>query len=150
VSRPHLAADVRSYEDLSANQQKALEALLVTPSIAKAATRAGLGERTIRRYLKDPTFAHVYREERLRLLTEGIGVLQQAMLSAISVLLSSMQDSGDPYLRFRAACATLDYQIKLGEYRRKIIDHDDFEERLSALEQAQEKVHSNGHRSGGY
>lgn len=41
---------------LSANQKKALTALLSHPTVAKAAESCGLGTRTLTRYLADETF----------------------------------------------------------------------------------------------
>jgi phage terminase small subunit len=72
VNGPSLPGNDHALENLTPNQQKALAALLATNSIVEAAEQAGLGEKTLRRYLKDPVFAASYREQRMLVLQAAI------------------------------------------------------------------------------
>jgi hypothetical protein len=49
---------------LTPDQERAILALLNQPTIGKAAEEAKVGERSLYRWLKDPTFAGAYREAR--------------------------------------------------------------------------------------
>ncbi len=53
--------------DLSANQEKAISALLSEATLTAAATKAGVTDRTLRRWLaEDTTFIEAYQQARQR------------------------------------------------------------------------------------
>ncbi len=67
---------------LSAKQEKALAALLVSPTIAEAAKSAGVGETTLFRWLQEPAFQEAYRAARLQVLSAATMQLRQATVAA--------------------------------------------------------------------
>lgn len=112
--------------ELSANQERALAALLATPTVTAAAERSGLGERTIYRYLKDPEFKRRYSEERAHLLDQTVAGLQKLGIGAVGVLRRNF-DAESPHVQIRAARAVLDLMFRGAELV-------EMEERLRRLE----------------
>lgn len=114
---------------LTPRQQKAIAALLVAPSIQGAATIAGVGERTLHRWLKDQAFLLALRDAE-RAAVEAAGrwllVLQEAALATFERLLDERVDVPDS-VRLRAAQAVLDNFFRLRELQTN-------EERLAELE----------------
>jgi hypothetical protein len=53
-------------EKLTRKQEDAIAALLDAPTVAAAAGKAGIGERTLRRWLRIAEFQSAYRRERRR------------------------------------------------------------------------------------
>jgi hypothetical protein len=124
----------KSGQNLPPNQQKALSALLSNTSVEAAAQKCGLGERTVRRYLKDPTFAAAYREARDEIFTEAATGMRAIATKAITTLSSGLDESEDINTRLRAARSVLDYWIKTVELERRLKETEEFEERLKVLE----------------
>ena len=124
---------LKTAETLSANQQRALVALLSTGKIVQAAKQAGLGESTVRRYLQDPQFKQAYHEERSRMLAEGVSRLQQGAVKAADVFLDGLDDK-DPEVRIRAARALWEYLGRGIETERKIREQEELAERIAQLE----------------
>jgi hypothetical protein len=109
--------------ELSRKQGEAIAALLTTPTISEAASRAGVGERTLFHWLQeDVAFQHVYR---------------QATSVAVKTLEQVMQNTKAPSSsRVSAARAVLEMAFKGAELEHLTV-------RIEALEQA---VHRrNGH-----
>src|SRR5207302_1423661 len=69
-------------EKLTGRQAAALAALLSEPTVQAAAARAGVGERTLLRWLKDPGFRREYRAARSAAVEHAAGALQRACLPA--------------------------------------------------------------------
>jgi sugar phosphate isomerase/epimerase len=138
------SATARDVSSLSANQQKALQALLTTTSIGAAAEQCGLHIGTVKRYLADETFAAVYRDQRVLILQETVAGLQRLGTKAIMVLEGSLDDNDDPNAKLRAARTVLDYIAKLVELERRIRDQDDLEQHLERLEALTAPAHNNG------
>ena len=116
-------------ERFSARQQQALRALLETPSVASAAERCALSERTLYRYLEDEGFRAKYRHLRARLVEEVVASLQKIGVEAVGVLRASFEDESAS-VRLRAARNALDLMLKGTEFA-------DWEERLRRLEEAE-------------
>ena len=114
-------------EHLSARQQQALRALLEHPTIAAAAENCNLSERTLHRYLQDPDFGAVYREERRHLTDEVIAALQKSGTSAVAALRNALSNE-NAAVRVRAARAVLQY-LFVG------VELADLEERIKVLEE---------------
>jgi hypothetical protein len=124
----------RKDTELSANQQKALSALLTHPSIEAAAKSCGLTERTLRRYLKENAFFRdAYREARDELFAEAVGNLRRIAIKAIAGLESAIDDP-DVNVRIRAYRSILDYLFKGVDLERKIKETEELEQRIAALE----------------
>lgn len=97
-------------------KEKALQALLVSRTRAEAAKAAGIGESTMRTYLKDPEFLERYREAFGSLVQDATRQAQQTIAPALSTLKEIMEDGDEQATaRIQAARATLEYALKLTE-----------------------------------
>jgi hypothetical protein len=110
-------------QKLTRKQEQAVAALLVQPTVAQAAKKIGLNERTLRRWLKEPTFARTYAEARRGFLEHSIGRLQRATTAAVTTLARAARED------VRAAVAVIDRAVKGAEML-------DVLARLEALEAA--------------
>lgn len=113
---------------LTERQMRAIETLLREPTTRAAAAAAGVNEKTLWRWLSDPTFAQAYRNARSRLLESTLVALQAAAIEAVKVLQEVMSNyEAPPPARVSAARAVLEFAIK---------GHDliETEERLRQLE----------------
>lgn len=97
-------------------KEKALQALLVSRTRAEAAKAAGIGESTLREYLKDPEFLERYREAFGNLVQDATRQAQQALALAISTLTEIMGNTDEQATaRIQAARSTLEYAMRLTE-----------------------------------
>lgn len=113
--------------DLSDRQRRAVAALLVEPTVQGAAARAGIGERTLRRWLDDPGFHAAYTEVSRQRLAETVGRLRAVAGEAVETLRAALQDELTSN-RIRAAIALLDTAVK--------VEVDDLARRVAELESA--------------
>ncbi len=114
--------------DLTDKQEKALVALLGSPTLSSAATTAGIDVRTLHRWLEDEAFATAYRDARRKAVQQSIARLQQASSVAVSVLLGLMEDTTiAASVRLAAASRVLDLAIKA-------VELEDMDQRLATLE----------------
>src|ERR1019366_3898970 len=82
----------------------AITALLTRPSIEDAARVAGVGEKTLRRWLREPQFQARYLRARREGVSQAIARMQQATGVAGTVILKLMTDPNSPAaVRLRAA-----------------------------------------------
>jgi hypothetical protein len=123
-------------EKRSRREDAAIAALLVCPTIAAAATRAGIGEATLRRWLDDPPFAARYRAARRQVVEQATAQLQQATSEAVDTLRRNLR-SGTPAAEIAAARAVIAFSIKAVELV-DLVERVDQLERLAA-EAAEEK-----------
>jgi hypothetical protein len=115
---------------LSAKQLEAILALLSEPSIQKAATKIGVHEKTLWRWIDEPEFGAEYRKAKRDTYTQAIGIMQRYATTAVNTIVRVMTDSvSPPNARITAASAML----RLG---RQGIELDDLAARVDALEQA--------------
>jgi flagellar motility protein MotE (MotC chaperone) len=135
VNGPSLSGNDHALENLTPNQQKALAALLATNSIVEAAEQAGLGEKTLRRYLKDPVFAASYREQRMLVLQAAIVGITRLTTKALAAFEDALEN-GDLNERLRAATRVYDCVFRGTELERRLRDQIELEERIAALEKA--------------
>jgi hypothetical protein len=125
-------------DQLSAKQHEAILALLSEPSIQNSAVKVGVTEKTIRRWLDQPTFAAEYRKAKRDAYTQAIGVVQRYATTAVNTVLRVMTDTASPpNARISAASALL----RLG---RQGIELDDLAARVDALEQAARSEQNKG------
>jgi len=117
---------------LARKQEETIAALLTQRSIEDAARVAGVGTRTLLRWLKLTEFQTAYREARRAAFGQSIARLQQATSAAAATLLKVMIDPATPAsTRVRAADSVLDHAAKA-------IEIEDLEARVAALERAAE------------
>lgn len=67
-------------------QEKAVVALLESPTVEAAATSVGISTASLYRWLRDPVFKARYREARSALLENAIAGLQQIASEAVATL----------------------------------------------------------------
>ena len=101
---------------MTPRKEKALQALLVSRTRAEAAKAAGIGESTLREYMKDPEFLDRYREAFGNLVQDATRQAQQALTLALSTLTEIMENTGEQATaRIQAARYLVEYALRLGE-----------------------------------
>ncbi len=111
--------------DLTARQQRALTALLEEQNIRDAARLCRIPERTIYRWLSDPTFRAKHRECSRRLFENAAADLRAASGEAVEPLRAWLK-TGNDSVRVRAAVALLGLAVK--------VDTDELAARLDTVE----------------
>jgi len=119
--------------DLTRRQLKFVAALMESTTVAEAAHRAGIGEKTAHRYLKEPAVQNAIRaagREQLESLTRRLRRLGQDAAETLGAAMQVEDASWSP--RIKAADSVIGRLLKVGELL-------DFEERVTALGQASRK-----------
>src|SRR5258707_859973 len=115
-------------ENLGRKQEDAIAALLSQRNIEEAARAAGVGTRTLIRWLKLPEFGKEYRKARREAVHQSVARLQQATGAAATIVLKLMTDPNVPAaVKLRAAECVFDRAFKG-------VELEDIEVRLAALE----------------
>jgi len=115
---------------LTAKQDKALGALLTSPSLEHAAKSAGVTTVTLWRYLQDDAFKAAYQAARRIAVNHAVTRLQQACSGAVGVLCNVAGDKTAPAgARVTAARTILESAFKA-------IEIEDLSQRIDALEAA--------------
>jgi hypothetical protein len=103
----------KSQAQLSANQHRAIAALLSESSICDAAKAAKISEPTLFRWLKDEAFNTAYMKARRQATMQAIAQLQQSSSKAVKALCDIMEDKEAPTSsRVSAAKTILELSIK--------------------------------------
>ena len=92
-------------------RDKAIEPLLTRATIKDAADKVGIGERTLRGWLKEPAFAAQYRDARRQFFDAALGRLQGAASIAVTTLMLNTR-CDNPSVQTRSAVALLELGIK--------------------------------------
>ncbi len=117
---------------ISHSQEKAIIALLAEPTIARAASNAGVGERTLHRWMREPRFARAYRAARREAFAQAIAGSHRLAAAAVQTLARIMVDPAAPYAaRVQAAGTVL-------RFSRDAIELDDLAGRVDELERLAE------------
>src|SRR5580692_4528391 len=94
-------------------QEEAIAALLTQRNMDEAAKAAGIGARTLLRWMKEPEFQKAYREARRQAFRQSIARLQQATSAAASTLLKLLLDPSTPAsVRVRVADSIFNHATK--------------------------------------
>lgn len=117
-------------DGLTPTQERGVAALLVEPSIARAARTANVGERTLHTWMRQPKFMAAYRRLRRQAFSQAVGLTQRLAPVAVGTLAKIMADERVPSASRVAAAAAL---LRFG---REALELDDLAERLSAVEAA--------------
>lgn len=110
-------------------KEKALKSLLTCRTRAEAAEAAGIGESTLRGYLREPEFQARYREAFGELVQDATRQAQQAIAPALSTLREIVEDeNAGAKARIMAARSTLEFALRLTEQldiisRIEILEH---------------------------
>jgi phage terminase small subunit len=119
--------------DLTRRQLKFVAALMESTTVAEAAHRAGIGEKTTHRYLKEPAVQNAIRaagREQLESLTRRLRRLGQDAAETLGAAMQAEDASWSP--RIKAADSVIGRLLKVSELL-------DLEERVTALGQAMRK-----------
>jgi hypothetical protein len=115
-------------QKLSRKQEHVISALLTQGTLADAASRAGIGEATLRRWLQRNDFQAAYRRARREAVSQAVAHLQRVSGEAVDTLRSIMNDDQKPSsARVTAARVILDMAVKA-------VELEDLEARIAALE----------------
>ena len=102
-----------SSQKLSLRQERAISALLIYPSMSKAAAAAEVGEVTLWRWLRSPDFKEQYQLARRQAVSQAVGQLQRACSVAVLALTDISQDVNCPAsARVSAAKSILELALK--------------------------------------
>lgn len=94
-------------------REQAIVAFLREPSIIAAAKATGIGEKTLRRWLKDdPEFATAYGAARQRAFDLALGTLQEATGEAVATLRRNLDPEVPHAVQVRAALGILEQAFK--------------------------------------
>ncbi|MFN0010146.1 MAG: hypothetical protein ACKVS8_00730 [Phycisphaerales bacterium] len=112
-----------------AKREKAILALLNEPTIARAAESAGVGQRTLYAWMKQPAFMRDYRFARREMFSHAISLTQRYAPMAVNTLAKIMGDATATHAaRVSASAAIL-------KFSRDSIELDELAQRLDALEE---------------
>jgi len=115
-------------------QEDAIAALLTQRNVEEAARTAGIGTRTLLRWLQIPEYQKAYREARRAAFSQSIARLQQGASAAATTMLKLMIDTNTPAsVRIRAAECVMNHATKA-------IEIEDIEARVSELERTNQKA----------
>lgn len=122
---------------MTPNEDRALSALLTSKTKLEAAEKAGITDRTMRRYFENPEFCQRYREAFAGVVQDATRRAQQLLEPALSTLQTVMEDEEIPaQARITAAKSIIDYSLKLTEQA-------DILEQLRELERWKEELNGN-------
>jgi hypothetical protein len=120
-------------DGLTPSQEQALLCLLNEPTVKTAAEKAGVGERTLHRWLDEPVFDAAYRKARRQVFAQAVSLSQKYAALAVNCLAKIISDVAAPH---SAKVAASQAMLKFG---RDSIELDDMAQRVAALEASQEK-----------
>lgn len=113
---------------MTRRKEIAISNLLKLPTVSEAAEATGIGERTLWRWLQDPSFQEAYRKARRETVSQAVARLQKETSQAVEALAAVMGDAEAPATaRVSAARAVLELAIKA-------IEIEDIEARIAELE----------------
>lgn len=113
MSGPETRIDDTKEQEFGRGMEEAIAALLTQRNVKEAARAAGIGTRTLIRWMKLPEFQVAYREARRAAFGQSIARLQQGSSAAVSTLLRIMVDpNSPPSTRVRAADSVLGHAAK--------------------------------------
>lgn len=117
-----------SEPELTSRQERAIVALISSPTIEGAAKAAKIGRVTLFKYLQEPLFQKVYREAKRQSVEHAIAKLQRVSTKAVDILEEIMRNRDAPAsARVTAAKTVLEMAVKA-------IEFETLEERIAALE----------------
>lgn len=96
------------------NYERAVAALMASPTAKEAAKAAGIGESTLRAYKSDPEFVELYTAARHELIDEGVKSLQERFSEAVETVCQVMHDeAAPPSVRLSAANSIIQNCVRL-------------------------------------
>lgn len=98
-------------ERLCRDTERAIAALLTSPTVGEAASKIKLHANTLRDWMRRPDFAAAYAEARQGLLQNTVGRLQHALFQVADALLADLTHKS-PAVRHKAAELLLEYGVR--------------------------------------
>ena len=121
-------------DELTANQWKAIHALIEEPSVAAAARKVGFNARTLFRWLEERAFRRALQATRRKALALASVRLQRIADRAPDVLEKILDDpQATPATRVRAVASAL-------QFSHYGVEVDELEERVAELEQLSQEL----------
>jgi hypothetical protein len=114
-------------EKLTRKQEEAIAALLLHPTLATAAKAAGIGQKTLWRWLRLEGFQTAYHQARREAISRAVGRLQYASTQAVKTLEAVMKQDDSPAAQVTAARTVLEFAFRAVEW-------EDLERRVKELE----------------
>ena len=122
---------------LTQNQQKAITALLSSPTREEAARKCGLTSRTLRVYFQSDEFCEAYRSAFQELTESATRQAQRLLSPALDTLEEVMNDAdAPPAARTNAARIAIECSMRLTE-------QNDIMRQLDELERWKEELNAN-------
>src|SRR5262245_49964775 len=118
---------------MTRKKEAAIAALLTHGSIKAAAEAVGVGDRSLRRWLRHPAFLSQYRQARAAVVEHAVAQLQGATAQAVQTLQRNL-DCGTAAVEVRAAEALVKLSLKGFETWSLIEELDNVKRRLDAYE----------------
>jgi phage terminase small subunit len=101
---------------LSTKKQRAIVALLSSPSMTEAAAQAGVTTKTLERWLRDEDFVREYRVVRSQVMETAVARIQHAATEAVEALRRNLVPPASPSVQIRAAVSILEFSVKGVEF----------------------------------
>ena len=102
---------------MTPRKEKALQALLVCRTKAEAAKAAGVGESTLREYMRDPEFCAAYKKAAAGIMDGATRQLQQSLTASIDRLRAIVEDdNANRAAHISAARTLLEYGLRFTEF----------------------------------
>ena len=116
--RPEMAENGREMEifALTFRQQSALPIVAVSRTVAQASRDSGVSEKTLRKWLEDPSFRtelELLRQESYDMARKQ---LQALMPHCLSIFAEMAAEADDPAIRLRAARYLMNYAVKFRDH----------------------------------
>jgi hypothetical protein len=131
-------------EKLGRKKELLIASLLTEATLEAAARKTGVSVRSVKTWMREPSFRRAYREARQAVL-ERTTALLLAMTSKAVVKLYEAMDEEDAAIRLRAATTVLSY---VNETIAKVDLAEDLAELRRQVEETQRAHHTSQTRSG--
>ncbi len=112
---------------LSHRQQLAVATILASPSLEEARRRIKAAKGTFYGWMKEPAFTAELVRQREAVVQQAFDRLKGSMTQAVEKLLQLLNVEGQLGIQLRAAQTLLDTGLK-------VVEHQDLEQRIEALE----------------
>ena len=101
---------------MNTRKQRALAALIRSPTREQAAKAAGVGVSTLRRWMiDDPEFRNAYRIMLTEIVQDAAAQSKQTLKAALDTITEIMEHGNSDLVRLRAATAAIDAALKIDE-----------------------------------
>jgi hypothetical protein len=125
-------------DSLTPKQEETITALLTEPTVAKAAAKVGVTDRTIYRWLDEPGFSKAYHGARRQAFRHAVNLAVRIAPMAVNTFGKVMTDATAPHA---SKVAAANGALKFG---RESIELDELVERIERLERSEDARKNGG------